>query len=72
MLGQCIERRIDDHDQGAGAAGFAAAGNASPADILVLVTDRVTGRPVTTLAQANFVVINHFSHPGQTLSLIHI
>ena len=48
------------------AAGFAAAGNASPADILVLVTDRVTGRPVTTLAQANFVVINHFSHSGQT------
>lgn len=46
-------------------AGAAATGNALPADILVVVTDPVTGLPSVSLTQANFVVINHFSHPGQ-------
>jgi len=51
--------------QAQAAAGSAAPGNSSPADILVLVTDRVTGAAVTDLGKSSFVVINHFSHPGQ-------
>ena len=52
--------------QAQAAAGSAAPGNSSPADILVLVTDRVTGSAITDLAKSRFAVINHFSHPGQT------
>jgi hypothetical protein len=52
--------------QAEAAAGFAAAGNSSPADVLVLVTDRVAGTAITDLAKTDFVVINHFSRPGQT------
>ena len=48
------------------AAGFAAPGTSAPADILVLVTDPTTGQAITTLTQPAFVVISHFSHPGQT------
>lgn len=48
------------------AAGFAAVGNASPADILVLVTDQRTGRATTDLAQSSFAVISHFTHPQMT------
>ena len=52
--------------QAEAAAGFAAPGNTLPADILVLVTDPVTGQAAANLTQANLVVINHFSHPGQS------
>ena len=48
------------------AAGYAAVGNASPADILVLVTDQRTGRATTDLAQSSFAVISHFTHPQMT------
>jgi hypothetical protein len=47
------------------AGGSAAPGNTSPADILVIVTDPVTGGATTNLVQSDFAVINHFSHPGQ-------
>ncbi len=50
--------------QAQAAAGSAAPNNSSPADILVIVTDRVTGAPTTDLAKSNFTIISHFSHPG--------
>jgi hypothetical protein len=52
--------------QAQAAGGSAATGNSAPADILVLVTDPVTGAATIGLPQSSFVVINHFSHPGQT------
>ncbi|HEX8500200.1 MAG TPA: hypothetical protein VF659_06365 [Pyrinomonadaceae bacterium] len=45
--------------------GFAAPHNNQPANLLVVVTDPVTGEAVTDLAQKNFTVVNHFSIPGQ-------
>ncbi len=48
------------------AQGDAAPGNMEPANLLVVVTDQSTGVAVTSLAQTNFTVINHFSIPGQT------
>jgi len=47
-------------------AGYAEPDNASPADLLVVVTDPVTGAAVTNLKQASFVVIQHFSRPGMS------
>ena len=52
--------------QAKAARGFAASGNTAPADILALVTDPVTGAPITNLNQDAFAVINHFTNPGQT------
>lgn len=48
------------------AQGFAAPGNAEQANFLVVVTDPITGGPITTLIQKNFQIVNHFSIPGQT------
>jgi len=45
--------------------GHAAPYNTEPANVLVVVTDPVTGRAVTGLRQEDFTVINHFSIPGQ-------
>ena len=47
-------------------AGYAEPDNTSPADLLVLVTNPVTGAAVTKLNQSNFVVIQHFSNPGMS------
>ena len=46
--------------------GQAAPGNNANADILVLVTDPKTGAGVTSLAQADFSVVDHFGVPGQS------
>lgn len=46
--------------------GFAAPHNNQPANFLIVVTDPVTGAAVTDLIQKNFIIINHFSIPGQT------
>jgi hypothetical protein len=51
--------------QAVASAGAASAGNNDNADILVLVTDESTGAGVTTLAQADFEIVDHFSLPGQ-------
>lgn len=51
--------------QAVAAKGSAAPGNNSNADILVLVTDHTTGGGVTTLAQTDFTVVDHFGVPGQ-------
>lgn len=45
--------------------GFAAPGNAEPANFLVVVTDPITGAAIITLTQKNFAIANHFSIPGQ-------
>ena len=45
--------------------GFAAPNNTAPADLLVLVTEPLSGVPITNLSQDAFTVINHFSNPGQ-------
>lgn len=47
------------------AQGFAAPGNGEQANFLVVVTDPITGEPITTLTQTNFKIQNHFSIPGQ-------
>ena len=52
--------------QAVAARGAAAAGNDSNANILVLVTDVSSGAAVTSLTQADFTVVDHFSLPGQT------
>ena len=46
--------------------GQAATGNNANADILVLVTDPKTGAGVTSLAQTDFTVVDHFGIPGQS------
>ena len=46
--------------------GAAAPGNNNNANILVVVTEVATGGAVTTLVQADFQVIDHFSLPGQS------
>lgn len=46
--------------------GFADAGNTTPADFLVVVTDPETGLPVIGLTQSNFTIVNHFSVQGGT------
>lgn len=46
--------------------GPAAPGNNANADILVLVTNPKTGAGVTSLAQADFTVVDHFGVPGQS------
>lgn len=46
--------------------GFAAAGNNQPADLLVVVTDPITGVAVTNLVKNNFAITSHFSVPGAT------
>jgi len=51
--------------QAVAAQGFAAPGNNLPANFLAVVTD-LAGAPVTTLTQADFQIIDHFSVPGQT------
>jgi len=50
--------------QAVASAGSASAGSNADANILVLVTDLSTGEGVTTLAQADFTVVDHFSPPG--------
>jgi hypothetical protein len=52
--------------QAVAAQGSAAPGNNSNADILVLVIDPVTGAGVTSLAQGDFTVVDHFGVPGQS------
>jgi hypothetical protein len=54
------------HVQAVAAQGSAAPGNNANAHILVLVTDPQTGVGVTSLAQADFTVVDHFGVPGQT------
>lgn len=46
--------------------GSAAPGNNANADILVLVTNPKTGAGITSLAQADFTVVDHFGVPGQS------
>jgi hypothetical protein len=46
--------------------GFAAAHNNQPANFLVVVTNPTTGEAVIDLVQKNFIIVNHFSIPGQT------
>lgn len=46
--------------------GAAAPGNAEQANFLVVVTDPITGEPITTLTQKNFQIVNHYLIPGQT------
>lgn len=46
--------------------GFAAPHNNQPANFLVVVTNPTTGEAVIDLVQKNFIVVNHFSIPGQT------
>lgn len=46
--------------------GFAAPHNSQPANFLIVVTDPITGVAVTDLVQKNFIMVNHFSIPGQT------
>jgi hypothetical protein len=46
--------------------GFAAPHNNQPANFLIVVTDPITGVAVTDLVQKNFIMVNHFSIPGQT------
>ncbi len=48
------------------AAGYAEPDNNAPADLLVLVTNPVTGAAVTNLKDLNFVVIQHFTRPGMS------
>src|SRR5262245_17897115 len=45
--------------------GFAAPGNAQPANFLVVVSDH-TGAPVTNLDQTDFTITNQFGLPAQT------
>lgn len=52
--------------QAQAAQGIAAPGNSGPADFLVIVTDHLSGAPITELNQSNFTVINHFGVPGQS------
>ena len=52
--------------QAVAAKGAAHSGNNLNADMLVLVTDPHTGAGVTSLAQANFSIVDHFGVPGQT------
>ena len=47
------------------AQGFAAPGNNQAANILVVVTNPLTGAAVTNLVQSDFSIINHFAIPGQ-------
>jgi hypothetical protein len=47
------------------AQGFAAPGNNQAANILVVVTNPLTGAAVTNLVQSDFSIINHFGIPGQ-------
>jgi hypothetical protein len=51
--------------QAIAAKGSARPGNNANADILVLVTDPNTGEGVTSLTQADFVVVDHFGIPHQ-------
>ena len=51
--------------QAMAAKGSARPGNNADADILVLVTDQNTGEGVTSLTQADFVVVDHFGIPHQ-------
>src|SRR5262249_41891951 len=44
--------------------GFAAPGNLQPANFLVVVTDD-NGAPVTNLTHTDFIIVNHFTLPGQ-------
>jgi hypothetical protein len=46
--------------------GFAAPHNNQPANFLIVVTDPITGVAVIDLVQKNFIMVNHFSIPGQT------
>ena len=45
--------------------GDAAPANTQPANVLVVVTDPVTGRAVTGLTQGDFQIVNHLSLPNQ-------
>ena len=66
-LGQSIKAAVTPaplNVQAQAAQGFAAPGNAAPANFLVVVTDE-NGAAVTNLTQADFTVINHFGIPGQ-------
>ena len=51
--------------QAEAAKGGAAPGNNVNADLLVLVTDPMTGAGVTSLTKADFTVVDHFGVPGQ-------
>jgi hypothetical protein len=51
--------------QAKAAQGSAAPGNSEPADFLVIVTNHLSGVPITDLDQSNFAIVNHFSIPGQ-------
>lgn len=48
----------------AAAQGDAASGNTQEANFLVVVTDRRTGLPITSLTRSNFGIINHFRTSG--------
>jgi hypothetical protein len=52
--------------QAQAAQGFAAPANNQAANILVTVTNATTGLGVTTLAQTDFSIANHFGIPGQS------
>lgn len=52
--------------QAVAARGSASPGNNLNANILVLVTDPITGAAVTNLTQSDFIVIDHFELPGQS------
>lgn len=47
------------------AQGHAAPGNAEQANFIVVVTDPITGQPITGLTKKNFQIINHYLIPAQ-------